>query len=370
MSYLRRLSDKHRPAAGRRSLDTLPEKIVRSMPWHDQRTQFLTRFLFWGMYLAYFNLGDVAPRLWPNLLVVNLVAVLYPLLTLGYLVHAWHHTHSPIRWRLSMWTDLLMVSFAVLADGRIMSPTYLAYIMVILGNGMRYGLRFFAEAIIATFALVTLVISLQFPQYLSTVSMSTGIFLAFFGIIILYSYSLMSRIEKARWQLERESNLDHLTGLLNRRGLYEKSGRLFRAQDLGRHSVTVLFADLDGFKSINDTLGHPAGDKVLREVALMVGASMRASDIAARFGGDEFVMLLPDCPLDDAMRVAGRLQQAVADWATGVGITLSVSIGLGQAPEHGHDLDSVLERVDSAMYRGKLSFGKGGIQLAETICTN
>ena len=115
-----------------------------------------------------------------------------------------------------------------------------------------------------------------------------------------------------------------MTGLLNRRGLYEKSGKLFRAQDLGRHSVTVLFADLDGFKSINDTLGHPAGDKVLREVALMVGASMRASDIAARFGGDEFVMLLPDCPLDDAMHVAGRLQQAVADWAAGVGITLSV----------------------------------------------
>lgn len=370
MSYLRRLSDKHRSTSGRRSLDTLPERDVRSMPWDDQRTQFLTRFLFWAMYLVYFNLGDVAPRLWPNLFVVNLVAVLYPLLTLGYLAHAWRHTHSPARWRLAMWTDLFMVSFAVLADGRIMSPTYLPYIMVILGNGMRYGLRFFAEAIIATFAMVCFILLLRFPQYLSSVSVSTGIFLAFFGIIILYSYSLMSRIEQARWKLEKESNLDHLTGLLNRRGLYEKSSKLFRGLDKGRHSVTVLFADLDGFKSINDTLGHPAGDKVLKEVAHMVGASMRSSDIAARFGGDEFVMVLPDCSLDDAKRVAERLQQAVAEWAGQAGITLSISIGLGQAPQHGHDLDSVLERVDSAMYRGKLSFGKGGIQLVDAVCTN
>ncbi len=370
MSYLRRLSDKSRSTPGRRSLDTLPETNVRSMPWEDQRTQFLTRFLFWAMYLAYFNLGDVAPRLWPNLLVVNLVAVLYPLLTLGYFAHAWHHTHSPVRWRLAMWTDLFMISFAVLADGRIMSPTYLPYIMVILGNGMRYGLRFFAEAIIGTFALVSFILLLRFPQYLSTVSVSTAIFLAFFAIIILYSYSLMARIEQARWKLEKESNLDHLTGLLNRRGLYEKSSKLFRAQDLGRHSVTVLFADLDGFKSINDTLGHPAGDKVLKEVAHMVGASMRSSDIAARFGGDEFVMVLPDCSLDNATRVAERLQQAVAEWAGQAGITLSVSIGLGQAPQHGHDLDSVLERVDSAMYRGKLSFGKGGIQLVDVVCSN
>jgi diguanylate cyclase (GGDEF)-like protein len=368
MSYLRRLSDKRRSSPGRRSHDTPLEKDVRSMPWDDQRTQFLTRFLFWAMYLAYFNLGDMADHLWPNLMTVNLVAVLYPLLTLGYLAHAWHNTHSPMRWRLAMWTDLLMVSFAVLADGRIMSPTYLAYIMVILGNGMRYGLRFFAEAIVATFALVCLILLLRFPQYISSVTVSTGIFLAFFGIIILYSYSLMSRIEKARWKLEKESNLDHLTGLLNRRGLYEKSSRLFRGLDQDRHSVTVLFADLDGFKSINDTLGHPAGDKVLKEVARMAGAAMRSTDIAARFGGDEFVMVLPDCSLDDAMQVARRLQQAVAEWAAQAGITLSISIGLGRAPQHGTDLDSVLERVDSAMYRGKLSFGKGSIQLADDVC--
>lgn len=97
----------------------------------------------------------------------------------------------------------------------------------------------------------------------------------------------------------------------------------------------------------------------------MVSESMRGSDVAARFGGDEFVMVLPDCALGDAIIVAQRLQNEVAEWARHAGITLSVSIGMGEAPRHGHDLDSVLERVDSAMYRGKLSFGKGGIQMVD-----
>ncbi len=370
MGYLRRASDKRGSDHGRRLQDRRAGSAVRSIPWDDQRTQFLTRFLFWAMYLAYFNLGDVQLSPWPGLFAVNVVGMLYLALTLGYMWHAWRSAPSPSRWRIPMWTDLLMVSFAAMADGHMMSPTYLAYIMVILGNGMRYGLRPFAEAIAGTFVLVFLILVPRLPEYFSSISVSTAIFLAFFGIIILYSYSLMARIEKVRWKLEKESNLDHLTGLLNRRGLYEQSNALFQVPQQGQHIVTVLFADLDGFKSINDTLGHPAGDKVLKEVGRLATECMRASDIAARFGGDEFVLVLPDCALDDATHVARRLQAAVAAWAEQGGITLSISLGIGSAPMHGDDLDSVLERVDSAMYRGKLSCGKGSIQLAEARRTD
>ena len=365
MGYLRRVSDKRGSDHGRRLQERRAGKGIRSLPWEDQRTQFLTRFLFWAMYLAYFNLGDVVLSPWPGLFAVNVVGMLYLALTLGYMWHAWHNAPPPSRWRVAMWTDLLMVSCAVLADGRMMSPTYLAYIMVILGNGMRYGLRPFAEAIVGTFVLVFLILLPRLPEYFSSISVSTAIFLAFFGIIILYSYSLMARIEKARWKLEKESNLDHLTGLLNRRGLYEQSNGLFQVPPQGRYSVSVLFADLDGFKSINDTLGHPAGDKVLKEIGRLAAECMRTSDIAARFGGDEFVLVLPDCSLDDATHVARRLQAAVAAWAQHACITMSISIGIGAVPTHGDDLDSVLERVDSAMYRGKLAGVKGSIQMAE-----
>lgn len=370
MGYLRRASDKRGSDHGRRLQDRRAKNGIRNIPWEDQRIQFLTRFLFWAMYLAYFNLGDVVLRPWPGLFAVNVVGVVYLVLTLAYMAYAWGSPPPATRWRIAMWTDLLMVSCAVLADGRMMSPTYLAYIMVILGNGMRYGLRPFAESIVGTFALVFLILISRLPEYFSSISVSTAIFLAFFGIIILYSYSLMVRIEGARSKLEKESNLDHLTGLLNRRGLYEQSNALFQMPPQGQHTVTILFADLDGFKSINDTLGHPAGDKVLKEVGRLVTECMRDSDIAARFGGDEFVLVLPDCTLDDATQVARRLQAAVAAWAEDGGITLSISLGIGAAPMHGDDLDSVLERVDSAMYRGKLSCGKGSIQLAEARRTD
>ena len=349
----------------RRLHDRRISNAVRSIPWEDQRTQFLTRFFFWAMYLAYFNLGDVVLSPWLGVVTVNAVGMIYLALTLGYMWHAWRSAPSSSLWRIAMWTDLLMVSCAALADGSMMSPTYLAYIMVILGNGMRYGLRPFAEAIIGTFILVFLILLPRLPAYFSSVSVSTAIFLAFFGIIILYSYSLMARIEKTRGKLEKDSNLDHLTGLLNRRGLYEQSNALFRGPARGQYSVSVLFADLDGFKSINDTLGHPAGDKVLKEIGRLAAECMRTSDIAARFGGDEFVLVLPDCTLDAATHVAHRIQAAVAAWAQHAGITLSISIGMGAVPMHGDDLDSVLERVDSAMYRGKLAGGKGSIQMAE-----
>lgn len=365
MGYLRRVSDRHGSDHERRLQDRRAVGTTHSIPWEDQRTQFLTRFLFWAMYLAYFNLGDVVLSPWPGLFVVNMVAMLYLVLTLGYMWHAWRNTHLPSRWRVAMWTDIFMVSCAVIADGRMMSPTYLAYIMVILGNGMRYGLRPFAEAIVGTFVLVFIILLPRLPEYFSSISVSTAIFLAFFGIIILYSYSLMARIEKTRWKLEKESNLDHLTGLLNRRGLYEQSNVLFQTSQQDRYTITVVFADLDGFKSINDTLGHPTGDKVLKEIGRLMTTSMRASDISARFGGDEFVLILPDCALDNATNVARRLHAAVAAWARQTGITLNISLGIGAAPIHGDNLDSILERVDSAMYRGKLSHGKGSIQLAE-----
>ena len=322
------------------------------------------------MYLAYFNLGDVQLRAYPGIAALNIVAVVYIVLVATYMWHAWYRTYSPWRWRVAMWTDLLMVSVAVAADDKIMSPTYLAYIMVILGNGMRYGLRFFAEAVAGTFLLVVGLLALRSGDALLSVPLSNVIYIAFFGIIILYSFSLMSRIEQGRRQLEVESSLDPLTGLLNRRGLYEKTGKLFGSLHTTTKPITVLFADLDGFKGINDALGHPAGDNVLKQVSRMVVGCMRGSDIAARYGGDEFVIVLPDCDMDQAAHIAQRLQDSVASWARENEISLSVSIGMGEAPKHGEDLHSLLERVDSAMYRCKAAYGGGGIQRADSVFLN
>ncbi len=340
---------------------------MRTASWDDQRAQYLTRYLFWALYLAYFNMGEPIARAWTGIIGVETVGAAYFVLTTLYMVHTRRHIYSAWRWRLAMLTDLLMVSFSVLADSNPMSPAYLAFIMVILGNGMRYGMRLFAETLIGTFSLVAIITIMRFSSYMHVLSATTMFFLAFFGIIILYAYSLMARIEKTRQQLEVESSLDLLTGLLNRRGLQEKADVLFRALDENGYPMAVMFADMDRFKSINDDLGHHVGDRVLKELGRIIIETVRDSDVAARFGGDEFVIIMPDTNIDHATLVAKRLQAAVAQWSQADNIPLSMSIGIAVAPGHGRDLGSVLRHVDHAMYQGKQANGRGGIRRADDL---
>ncbi len=357
MTQGRRKSDRRLGRERRRESDR-----AHTASWGDQRVQYLIRYVFWVLYLLYFKLGVPVTHAWRGRALMEVVGGVYFVLTGAYLLHARRHVHSIVRWRLAMWTDLLMVSFALMMDPHSASPVYLAYIMVILGNGMRYGMRLFAETIVGTFSLVAIVTALRFSSYLHAFSTVTVFFLAFFVIIILYAYSLTARLEKTRLLLKSEGSLDLLTGLLNRRGLQERADTLFQSLSNSGSQVAVLFADMDRFKSINDALGHHTGDRVLKEIGAIIGAAVRDSDVAARFGGDEFVILMPDTDVERAELVARRLQEAVARWSHEDNISLSMSVGIGVAPADGLDLESVLQRVDFAMYQGKQADGRGGIR--------
>jgi diguanylate cyclase (GGDEF)-like protein len=340
---------------------------LRAVTWEDQRSQFLARYLFWLVGLAYFNLGGTMTRS-PELLVgVNLVHAVYVVLTTLYLLHAWGHSFSPLRWRIAMWTDITAVSFTALADANVASPAYLVFLAIILGNGMRYGLRPFGEAAFGSFLFVVLVLFLRFTDYLNALSVAGLFFLLFGAIVVMYSYTLLARLERQRQHMVTQSNLDTLTGLLNRRGLTERSHGLFGEVRSHNRPLSVLFADLDGFKGINDALGHHVGDTVLRKVAGLINASIRDSDVAARYGGDEFVVIMPDTSLAQATLVAERLQAAVGQWARDGALNLSLSIGMGEAPGHGAQLDDLLRRVDSAMYLCKQSYGRGGIRCVDDV---
>ncbi|MBI3576051.1 MAG: GGDEF domain-containing protein [Gammaproteobacteria bacterium] len=351
-----------RQGADRRGAIRRSDEHARQPTWEEQRAQFLTRYLFWALGLAYFNFNpEPLQRGVTDAVTINVVLDLYVLLVTVYFWRARQLLYSPVRWRLAMWTDIMAVSYAVIADPVVISPAYLVYIMVILGNGMRYGLRFFQEAVIGCFALGGLTLLLQYPDLRDVITLHTVFFALFGGIIILYAYALTQSIERARRQLERERSTDMLTGLLNRRALYERAEELFQRLERGDRPLVVVFADIDRFKRVNDTHGHQVGDRVLTEIAQLLNTSVRGTDVVGRFGGDEFILLLPDTVLDGGTTVAQRLQQILADWTRARQLDLSLSIGLGQAPQHGRDLKSVLERVDQAMYRSKLGRGQGGI---------
>jgi diguanylate cyclase (GGDEF)-like protein len=157
-----------------------------------------------------------------------------------------------------------------------------------------------------------------------------------------------------------ESRIDALTELTNRRGFEERlEVEITRATRYG-HPISLLMIDVDDFKLVNDRFGHVVGDQVLKSVAAAIEQSIRTIDIAGRFGGEEFAVLLPETPLSGAVVVAERMRAAVVEGSAPTAITVSIGIAEGdyQAPSR----DELLEKADAALYRAKL-MGKNRVEL-------
>ena len=148
---------------------------------------------------------------------------------------------------------------------------------------------------------------------------------------------------------------DALTGLPNRLLFAELAGnRLAEARRRG-DSLALLAIDLDGFKAVNDVHGHPAGDAVLEAAALRISGALRESDVVARMGGDEFVVLLSEAGLDDARLVGDKLVEALSTPYPDVGPPVTASVGIAVHPRDGVTVDELCKRADEALYEAKRS---------------
>lgn len=173
------------------------------------------------------------------------------------------------------------------------------------------------------------------------------------AVLVFHDISLMRRMEQ---QLSHQAAHDAMTGLLNRREFERRLERaLETATDSGKvHAVCYL--DLDQFKIVNDTCGHVAGDELLRQLAELLQRQVRKADTLARLGGDEFGVLLEDCPLDRAARIANKLRQAIRAyrfvWQDRT-FLLGVSIGLVPIGSETGGLPQVMSAADEACYLAK-----------------
>ncbi|MCO7628398.1 EAL domain-containing protein [Pseudomonas fluorescens] len=165
----------------------------------------------------------------------------------------------------------------------------------------------------------------------------------------------MSVVRHLHQQLEFQAVTDPLTGLLNRRGFYQTVENLLLRGERSDSSWVLLYLDLDGFKRVNDSLGHDAGDRVLRWVSEQLKACLRPFDILARMGGDEFTALLDLEFPEQAAKIAEKLIErvSVCQQIEGLDIALGASIGIATYPDCGSNLDGLLRASDIAMYEAK-----------------
>ena len=184
------------------------------------------------------------------------------------------------------------------------------------------------------------------------------------GLFAVYRWAALREREAGR-RIEHLAHYDTITGLPNRALLTDRLEQETARARRGRIGFALLMYDLDGFKSVNDTWGHAAGDRVLAEVGARSRQSVRASDTVGRLGGDEFMAILPETSLAGALAVADKLLEALAQpYAVGKDeARLSASVGVSVFPEDGADGERLQQAADAALYAAKRE-GKNRIRSA------
>lgn len=163
-------------------------------------------------------------------------------------------------------------------------------------------------------------------------------------------------LERALRKEQYLARTDGLTGVNNHRHFIDLAAREFAVSERYRHSLSILLCDIDRFKRVNDTYGHSVGDATLRHVAQAISRRLRASDVLGRYGGEEFVVLLPNTTLEDSQLVAEELRESIARSSLKKNdqvVEVTISIGVAQIGPEGDSLNKLLQRADAALYQAK-----------------
>ncbi|HTP62948.1 MAG TPA: GGDEF domain-containing protein [Burkholderiales bacterium] len=264
------------------------------------------------------------------------------------------------RWKVALetWTMIAYITWVCLYTGELASPLLNSYLLPVITSALTLGkLTTLAEVALIAACHVYLGGSFSTEKLLSLPFL--GSFAAQVAPVLLVAYIVTMFSADIRYGLSRAkllSETDELTGLLNMRGFSIAANRLFGQALRYNRAASVLMIDSDNLKAVNDTHGHEAGNRLLRQITRLVQAELRYTDVLARYGGDEFIVMLPETPAKGALEVAGRIRDAIASVPLdldGKRVNCTVSIGLAAHPADGNSLDAVAARADRAMYQAK-----------------
>lgn len=299
-----------------------------------------------------------------SLLIAALFALILAALILNvkgkYILSAWITTICMV---LGPWASILLDPTVLAGD--FVPLVYIGISIqlcsILLSERVTVGIALFQMGGLIAFILLSPALrAINWPSLAAFV-----LFTATIGTLASFSNrKQLEQIEQQRNELRRDeaklrelSVRDPLTGLYNRRYMEETFDReITRAMRKDR-SLAVVMADIDGFKSINDTCGHVPGDMILERVSRFLMKSVRASDVVCRYGGDEFVLILPECSQEEAVRRAGAMRLEAEKIPFGEGTTIAgvitMSFGVAALPENGTTREELLQAADQALYASK-----------------
>ncbi len=273
------------------------------------------------------------------------------------------------RWKLGIeiWAMVIFITVVLWYSGKVHSPLLNLYLLVIITSGLTMG-KLSTVFILA--AISGAYLFMGYPSYF-TADFSIeqfGVIMSVFAPYLLMAYlvtMLSADLHYAKKMFKQLSETDDMTGLDNLRSFKNTLGTEILKSERYKHVFSVVMLDADGLKQINDRYGHDAGNTLIKNVANSVKSCLRESDTLARYGGDEFIILLPETEGQAAIDAGERIRTAVENTTfdlEGEKISTTVSIGIAGFPEHAQRLDDLMSKADRALYHSKAA-GRNSVSM-------
>lgn len=304
----------------------------------------------------------------------NVPAVFAGLVIFTVITIAFHYLKlfpNPTRGLLAIesWIMIAFITWVLYFTGRLDSPLLNLYFLPVIVSALTMGQ---AATLLQMGLVAACHVFLGYSDDPSFFSLALiGDLAADLAPMVLVAYittMLSADILSALARVKLISETDELTGIFNVRAFNALAGQEFKLASRYRRPVSLMMIDSDSLKQVNDTYGHEAGDKLIRAAVQGIRASIKSSDIVARYGGDEFVCLLPGADTPDAAGIGERIRRRINETpleVDGKSVPMSVSIGVASYPAHGDKLDAVARNADKALYMSK-SQGRNQVTVYST----
>lgn len=319
------------------------------------RTLAEIEWLLLSLALIYLVVAGVPPA---EQAAVEMALFLFGALILGLHYVQFYKRESLTKLAVETWIMMVFVTWVAWSTGKTESPLLNLYLLPVIASALIFG-KLMTFTKIGGIAACFVLLGWDSIRLTAHPVAWLGGMLAQLGPVILVAYittMLSADIRYALEKIKQVSDTDELTGLYNMRAFSVILHRSFRQAARYSQPLSLVMIDSDNLKAINDSYGHDAGNKLLVQVVTRIRDAVRGSDVVARYGGDEFIALLPQTGPSGALEVAERIRQAIEDARIDVGghvTRTTVSVGVASYPSDGSDPATMIEKADRALYKAK-----------------